>query len=183
MGREGKPNEYTGEGYLNSKVITKYLPLYKVAISYLPQASKCDTILDLGCGIGNFAKMLLEAGYSKYLGIDFSSVVLNKARKQVPEAAFVLADLRSKKAYEIFQEYNVFIILETFEHIKNDLDIVENIPHESLVIFSVPSFDSKFHVRHFKNVNEVVNRFKYFLNFKESKIINHKYFISRCIRK
>jgi len=183
MGREGKSEEYTGKKYLNPKRLKKYLPLYKSAVEYLPAADECETIIDLGCGVGNLAKVLFKKGYTKYMGIDFAPTMLEKAKEQVPEVTFILGDLRSKEIYEVFKQYKIFIILETLEHIEKDLDVIKNIPCGSLVIFSVPSFDHKFHVRHFKNIDEIVERFSPFLDFKESKKIKEKFFLSKCIKK
>ena len=155
-----------------------------MAISNLPSVENCDPIIDLGCGVGNFAKMLIEAGYTNYLGIDFSLTVINNAKKQVPGCTFLLMDLRNKKSRTIFRNYKIFIALETFEHIKNDLEVIKDIPFGILLIFSVPTFDSKFHVRYFKTVDDVIDRFGHFLDFKDDCIkIRKTIFLFRCIRK
>lgn len=186
MGREGNPEEYIGDGYLKPKIFSRYLPIYKKAISYLPPPEKSDTIVDLGCGVGFFAKVLFEMGYKEYIGIDFSQDMIAKSRNRFPTATFILGDLRNKEIHKIFQKYKIFVILETLEHIEKDLDIIKNIPKGSLVIFSVPNFDAKFHVRYFKNINEVIERFKIFLDFEDSHIIKRKYaefFLFKCRRK
>jgi len=194
MGTEGEPEEYNyiyiqrhkdhmvGEKYLKSKWFKKYLPLYKSAVEYLPAVDKCGTIIDLGCGVGYLAKVLFEKGYTKYIGIDFSSAMLEEAKKQIPKVTFILGDLRSKEIHEFFKQYKIFIILETLEHIEKDLDIIKDISCGSLVVFSVPSFNSRFHVRYFKDIDEIIERFGSFLDFKESKKIGKK-FLFKCIKK
>ena len=45
-----------------------------------------ENLLDLGCGNGNLAKTLLDAGFSgSYLGVDNSSTLLLDAAKAIPE--------------------------------------------------------------------------------------------------
>ena len=54
-------------------------------------------VVDLGCGIGLWARELVDAGYSVY-GVDLSAAMLRIARQRVPEArlqkgSFLAADL------------------------------------------------------------------------------------------
>jgi len=52
----------------------------------LPQLLKSQNLLDLGCGNGNLAKVLLETGFSGlYLGVDNSSSLLEDAVEAIPE--------------------------------------------------------------------------------------------------
>jgi len=188
MGREGTPEEYTGEPQLRPEYAARYSPSYETVIKHLPEPRECNTVVDLGCGVGNFAKVFLGVGYTKYLGIDFSPAIINYARERVPEATFIVGDLRSKETYEIFQKYRIFVSLEVLEHIENDLEVIKNIPCGSLVIFSVPNFDGPFHVRHFESMVEVFERYSPFLDFEENKIficrqfIQARYFHFKCIR-
>jgi len=186
MGREGKAKEYVGDSYLKPKIFRRYLPIYKKAISYLPPVEECSTVVDLGCGVGYFAKVFFEMGYLKYIGIDFSQNMIEKSKKQVPSATFILGDLKNEEIYKIIQKHKIFVILETLEHIEKDLDVIKNIPKESLVIFSVPNFDGKFHVRYFKNADEVIKRFENFLEFKDiyiNKMKHLEFFLFKSIRK
>jgi SAM-dependent methyltransferase len=49
-------------------------------------------VVDLGCGSGIWARILVDAGY-EVLGIDASAELLRIARRRVPEARFVHASL------------------------------------------------------------------------------------------
>lgn len=52
----------------------------------LPQLLKAENILDLGCGNGNLAQSLLDAGFSNnYLGMDNSKSLLTHAINNIPE--------------------------------------------------------------------------------------------------
>jgi ubiquinone/menaquinone biosynthesis C-methylase UbiE len=53
----------------------------------LPQLRSRDRVLDLGCGSGRWAEVIAPA-VSAYLGIDFSSGLLEVARARAPEAVF-----------------------------------------------------------------------------------------------
>lgn len=49
-------------------------------------------IVDLGCGSGNMAALLAQAGYS-VIGVDFSADILQRAKENAPDAAFVQASI------------------------------------------------------------------------------------------
>ncbi|MDI5789533.1 class I SAM-dependent methyltransferase [Bacillus licheniformis] len=53
--------------------------MYEEAARLLPE-SKDETIVDIGCGTGRFAKLLYDKGYRKYLGIDFPKECLKKPK-------------------------------------------------------------------------------------------------------
>jgi len=163
MGREGEPWEYIGA--YKDGVFDRLLPLYKSVVKYLPLPHEADTIVDLGCGIGMFTEVVFKAGYTKYIGIDFSPTMIGRSKKRVPEAKFIIGDLRDKETQKIIENYKIFVSLEVLEHIENDLDIIAAIPVNSLVIFSVPNFGGEFHVRHFNSEIEVIKRYNKLLRF------------------
>src|SRR5690606_30125322 len=52
-------------------------------------------VLDLGCGSGQpIARHLLESGYA-VVGVDSSRTLIARCRSRFPEAAWVLADMRT----------------------------------------------------------------------------------------
>lgn len=54
----------------------------------------CHSILEVGCGSGMLARRFLENGYS-YLGVDLSNEMLNIARNEINEDAFIQSDMRN----------------------------------------------------------------------------------------
>jgi ubiquinone/menaquinone biosynthesis C-methylase UbiE len=56
---------------------------------------KGASVLDVGCGKGDFSKTLRQQGVSSYLGIDINQVVLETARERHPDELFLFADLLS----------------------------------------------------------------------------------------
>jgi len=179
MGIEGEPKDYLG--IHKSGIFERLLPLYNTVLEYLPKVQKSKTILDVGCGVGMFTEVLFKSNYSDYVGIDFSPTVIEIAKKRVPEAKFIVADLRDSETRKNFKQYSIFIMLEVLEHINDDLNVLKAIPSNSLVIFSVPSFDDPFHVRHFNSVNSVIKRYESLIKFNKSKTIGHRFLFS-CIR-
>lgn len=141
-------------------------------------------VLDVGCGVGGFAKLLKERGWSSYMGLDFSSLCIDKARRYVPEYAFFV-----KNIYEIvplmYGTSNIVVFVEVLEHLERDIEVIENIPDGRRVIFSVPDFDCPSHIRHFNNEKEVIDRYEgLFQDFsiKTIETIGHRYFIVRAHR-
>lgn len=171
MGREKSADEYSGNKYMAEGTFDMYLPLYETAASFLPVPDKCNTIVDLGSGVGHFARVLFNRGYVGYIGIDFAPVMIEKARKQLPEATFILDNLRSERVHKLIQSYDTFILLETLEHIEKDLSVVESIPSNSLVILSAPDYDDPGHVRCFRDEQQVINRYEMNLKFLNSRTV------------
>jgi 2-polyprenyl-3-methyl-5-hydroxy-6-metoxy-1,4-benzoquinol methylase len=67
--------------------VNKYISLFK----------KDDFILDVGCGAGVKAKYLSEYGL-KILGIDFSDKLIEIAKREVPEANFLVHDFNDAES-------------------------------------------------------------------------------------
>jgi SAM-dependent methyltransferase len=186
MGTEQPAEFYTGDKYMMADIYNRYEPLYLQAADFLPNVNRCPKIVDLGCGVGHFAGIIWNRGYRDYLGIDFSSRMLKRARRKVPRFEFIRRNLLDESLQEWFEKKQLFVLLEVLEHINDDLSILENIPIGSQVIFSVPSFDARSHVRKFKNTGAVIARYKHLLNF--NKIVqwpwsnDNKVFMFNCER-
>ena len=85
--------------------------LKDIAGDSLPESAK---ILDLCCGTGQLAKVLMEKGY-KVTGIDGSANQLKFARENAPDARFIAADARS---FKLPTSYNaVFSTFDSLNHI------------------------------------------------------------------
>ncbi len=91
------------------------------------------SILDLGCGNGEFARQLANAGHTApYLGVDFSLSLLKNAMR-VPEgfpAKFLALDITSEDWSEISDTYSLITSFATLHHIPGEetrLRILKNI--------------------------------------------------------
>lgn len=167
----------------------KYDLLYSTAIKLIP-FDKNPKILDIGCGMGSFAKYIHDKGYKNYEGIDFADSLLKFARKRFPEFTFNKGNLTSDETLNTFKNYSMFVSFEVLEHIKDDLKIVEAIPTGSIFIFSVPNIKGHGHVRYFLSMKEVIKRFQHLLIFDKTKFDltkegkpHHHLFLFKTMRK
>jgi 2-polyprenyl-3-methyl-5-hydroxy-6-metoxy-1,4-benzoquinol methylase len=116
---------------------------------------KGENVLDLGCGPGLFAKRMPRN--VNYTGVDFSEYAVNKVRELGFKA--ILMDLETDIIN--FNGYDCVILCEVLEHIDNDIELLRSIPKGILIVGSVPMFDDESHVRYFKSVEEVKNRYNF----------------------
>jgi len=121
------------------------------------------SILDLGCGAGQLAYYLMKSGVKNYVGIDFSKERIDFAKNKCEDFEFLNCDFFSIQFDDI--DYDTVICLETLEHINDDVKLLKKIKSGSLFIGSVPNFPFTSHVRHFKNKDQVSERYSMF--FKE----------------
>jgi len=70
-------------------------------------------ILDLGIGTGNLARRFVELG-AKVWGIDFSSEMMIRAQRKLPQAEFVQADLLGKWPSELNRRFNRIVSAYVF---------------------------------------------------------------------
>lgn len=164
MGKEKDSRYYNGHLKQFFKKEYRWYDLYEEASKFLPPPSK-ETIVDLGCGVGGFARLLYRKGYKRYLGIDFSNYGIDLCKERVPSFAFIVGDLLDPKIRGRFSKHSTFVVLEVLEHINEDIQLLSSIPSKSTVIFSVPNKDFECHVRFFNNPEEVKLRYKDWLRF------------------
>ncbi|MFH1482485.1 MAG: class I SAM-dependent methyltransferase [Patescibacteria group bacterium] len=171
MGSEKNADFYnnfnTDENFLN-KIERIYKPVYEKVISLI-DFNKNPRILDIGSGVASLVKYLKIINYKNYTGVDFADKLLEFSRKRFPEYKFIHGNLTDTNFLKkTFINFDVFVCLEVLEHINSDLTIIEQIPKGKDLIFSVPNFDAKGHVRIFKNKNEIKNRYMNLLKFDDN---------------
>ena len=115
-------------------------------------------VLEIGCGSGQLAQLMLDQGVEQYVGVDFSPKAIALARKVAPGIQFEVGDARSAAIYSQY-EYDAVICTEVLEHIEVDLVVVSQFPPGKRCLCSVPNFPFESHVRHFQNVEEVADRY------------------------
>lgn len=133
-----------------------YFDLWKKVLPIIP---KTINIIEIGCGTGQFAQMLLEDRQQPYIGIDISPEAIKIARKRPG-----IFEIQSCYDYRINQIGSFVVALETLEHI-DDLRFLNNIPLGVEILFTVPDFNDPAHVRYFKNITEIVFRYHQKINF------------------
>jgi SAM-dependent methyltransferase len=85
----------------------------------LPDLLSGAQILDLCCGTGQITRWLTDHGYH-VTGLDGSAAMLEFARENAPDAAFILADARSFSMPSTFQA-----VVSTFDSLNHLLSIEE----------------------------------------------------------
>jgi len=168
MGKE-MPSEYYNE-HIPKNISSYWVNLYNKAIELIPSSINIK-IAELGCGPGLFAEFLYKKGYENYWGVDFSNKCVELAKERVPSYKFKVGNLYDENIQKEFVNHDVFIIIETLEHIKNDLSIIEAIPKEGKIILSVPNRNDVAHVRYFESIEQVRNRYASAIKFVKELII------------
>ena len=124
-------NEQTRD-FLYNRVFEKLLKL------------KNPSVLEVGCGTGYLARMIIEKNIP-YRGFDFSSEAVKKALKFSPNGNFEVGDAYLRESY-FPVDYNVVICMEVLEHV-DDFALLKKLPAGVQFIATVPDFDDIAHVR------------------------------------
>ena len=169
--------KYYNDIYSDDYPAEKYIPIYEIIIRYI-KSLKLDqiNILDVGCGVGEFANQIQNIDYNDYLGFDFSQNALNQAKKKLPDISsrFILHDCY--KMSQIDYDYNIAVAVEVLEHL-DDMKIIKQLKSGSYLIGTLPNFwaSNNAHLRIYKNKFSIYMRF-----YKHLKILKwKKYKITR----
>lgn len=137
-----------------------YYDSWKNAFNYLLLLDRSTKILEIGCGSGQFANMLFDYGFFNYKGFDFSEEAVALAKRSNPEYedCFFIAD--AFETPEVSDENELIICFEVLEHIQKDLELLSRIQRGTKVLFSVPNFDSDYHVRYFDSEQGIYDRYQ-----------------------
>ena len=145
---------------------SRYLSVWEKGVEIINSAEN-PSVLDIGCGPGQFAQLLFDSGITSYSGIDFSSEAIEMAKKNVPVFAdrFQAADIF--KLEKLPENINFIVLFEVLEHVEQDIELLGILPHGIRVLLSVPSYGSRSHVRQFPSVNTVKSRYKDVIDIEE----------------
>jgi len=107
---------FSGERFLpgafGKRMEADHFERYRFSAAYV----KGKKVLDIACGVGYGAPLLIEAGASDYTGVDLSEeTILNAKRKfSSKKASFSVGDICTFRSSE---KYDVITCFETIEHI------------------------------------------------------------------
>jgi SAM-dependent methyltransferase len=132
-----------------------YYPMFRRAAD-LVQRRGIRQLLEVGCGSGVLAEMVLRSGIG-YRGFDISDIGVGKARERNPEAAFFVGDATDPSCYAA--SYDGILCCEVLEHIDFDLEAMKLWRSGTVCVCSVPNFDYETHVRSFRSEAEVKQRY------------------------
>lgn len=160
--------------YKSRLLQSNWLGLYVLVAMWLKAREETQWdggVLDLGCGNGHFAELLWARGFRHpYLGVDFSPTAIYQAEYNVINSnfSFVVDDLRNDLSGYFEDHPGTVVIMETLEHLENDLAVIRQLPEGRHVILSVPNYDSEGHVRSFGDAKAVFRRYKDLIVFRRS---------------
>lgn len=172
---EEKPAEYyeqfgTNNHLLDHYTQSRYYPTWLLILDRLAGKEK-GKILDIGCGPGQFSKMLVDNNFEEYLGIDFSKLRISQAKKTCPEYTFLCKDIYEKGVLENI-EYETVIMTEFLEHVTEDVLVIKMLKEGARIFGTVPNYGGRAHVRKYESPEVVIKRYgKYFDQLKVRKIL------------
>ncbi len=134
-----------------------YYPLMRKVVESIQDHGSCS-ILEVGCGNGFLAEMLLQENRVSYRGFDFSPVAVRNAADRTghPEL-FFRGDALDAQSYAC--DYDTIICTEVLEHIDADLDVIRVWRDGAWCVCTVPNFDFPSHVRFFRTPEQVAARY------------------------
>lgn len=116
-------------------------------------------LLEIGCGTGQLASGLRDAGILEdYCGFDFSAHRVGQARTACPQWRFELADAFATDLFTTF-DYDSALSTEFLEHVEGDLEVLGKLRRGTRFIGTVPNFPFVSHVRHFADATAVAARY------------------------
>jgi SAM-dependent methyltransferase/peptidoglycan/xylan/chitin deacetylase (PgdA/CDA1 family) len=134
-----------------------YYPLLRKVVSCTRDHGS-RSILEVGCGNGFLAEMILREHGGSYRGFDFSPVaVRNASRRAGRHEIFFCGDALDAGSYA--GDYDTIVCTEVLEHIDADLDVVRLWRGGTWCVCSVPNFDYPSHVRFFHTSEAVTARY------------------------
>ncbi|MEM5872305.1 MAG: class I SAM-dependent methyltransferase [Candidatus Aenigmatarchaeota archaeon] len=144
------------------KTLAKYYDLiytwkdYKKEVEFIEKLlkyNKLKDILDVGCGTGSHASLLIKRGFS-VTGIDISDDMLKIARKKVKNAKFIKADMRN---FDFKKKFDAIICMFTalnYNFTKKDLErtftcVSKHLKNNGIIIFDIARIRKDMKIRRF----------------------------------
>lgn len=139
--------------YHSHYTASPYYSLWLECLNFIRDDAK---ILEVGCGTGQFLKLLQDKMHflKGYEGFDFSP----KAIELCNSGLVKIGDARNPKMYE--GDYDLIVSMEVMEHLKDDVEVIRLWPKNKLVLITVPEFDDPAHVRYFTSIDEIIKRYE-----------------------
>ncbi|MAE72256.1 MAG: hypothetical protein CME06_17535 [Gemmatimonadetes bacterium] len=142
-----------------------YAPVYEQVLKFLGDCVAPEgRILEIGCGRGELAAMIREAGFRGYRGIDISASAVDVARGRMPDWRSRFSTGSAYDPADLGEEYDVAIAVEVLEHL-DDLRLLRQLRPGSWIIASVPNYwsSNNEHLRVYRSRWGIRRRFRLFL--------------------
>jgi 2-polyprenyl-3-methyl-5-hydroxy-6-metoxy-1,4-benzoquinol methylase len=136
---------------------TRYETLFRKIVDNIRDHGS-RSILEVGCGSGFLAQLILQEHLGPYHGFDFSpEAIRNAAARTGRPDRFSVGDALDAGSYAL--EYDTIVCTEMLEHVDGDHDAIRLWRDGTWCICSVPNFDWPGHVRFFNSCDEVAARY------------------------
>lgn len=91
-------------------------PGFSLLVPFVPK--RCAKVLDVGCGEGRFGRFLADIRSDlAYVGVDFSSELLQHAADALPQATFVQRDVSRPGSLDDLGSFDLVASLAVLQHI------------------------------------------------------------------
>jgi len=95
--------EYAGDDYAERLDTITHVAHHSAILGYLTYGARKPTVLDVGCGHGRLLRLLSGLGFAQYVGMDWSSQAVQRARSlSIPHTRFEVADMNHWDTTERF---------------------------------------------------------------------------------
>jgi SAM-dependent methyltransferase len=111
------PNTVQTDPYSHNEQFQNHLSSDKI-VDLLYPLLKPASVVDVGCGLGNFLKAFKDKGVGKVLGINGDWVPREKLFKNIEKNDFIVWDLNNP--FRIKDRFSFVICLEVAEHLKEE---------------------------------------------------------------
>ena len=185
MGQEATAAEYdeilaAADAYNVPVEQSFYYPLLLRVVAEV-RARKLQSVLEVGCGTGGLAQLLMRETSATYHGFDFSSFAVRAAATRTRRRdSFFQGDALDPQSYRF--TYDGIACTEVLEHVKRDLDVVRLWKSGTHCICTVPNFDDPTHVRYFRNEREVFGRYGHLIDIASIVRVPKPLFIGKTLR-
>jgi len=120
--------------------------------------SGARSVIEVGCGTGEFARLLRDLGIPEYLGLDTNAARLAKARANCPEYQFEVADVFLTNHLR-GENYDVAVMTGFLEFVRWDLVALELVRPHRRVLGTVTAGDEPGRVRQFTSASQVLDHY------------------------
>lgn len=141
--------------------------LYKNIINHL---SKQEKVLQIGCGAGNLARLMIYSSYNYVRGVDATQHVIDMAQKSIASihrSKFMCGYFDDAEMYNC--EYDTVVCTEVFEYSDCDIEVLASTKEGARVIFTVPGYPNERFPRWFKDEKEIQERYELLIDVKSTK--------------
>ncbi len=134
-----------------------FRPVWAVLAEHVRRAG-AQSVIEIGCGAGEFARLLRDLGVVNYLGLDTNAARLARARIACPQYRFEVADV-FLTSHLRREDYDVAIMTGFLEFVRWDLVALELVRSQRRVLGTVTAGDEPGRVRQFTSASQVLDHY------------------------